>query len=228
MKCVWWLHKTVLRPHLSLMRYTLTSLQTTRCCGQVSPWQPSVWCSFLEDILSAGGGWHLLEEPRTGHWDVKSDSASEVTSRRIRVVLVRTHSQTHSRRPTRGEFFEAWSRSESRSVKPTDSFWPIRSHAAQLGMPAMSADFVSHAHWLISGECWGGGSGSCFVGDSNCVPQCDPFITVKQSLSGMPGALGWPTNYFFKNQQLYAEACLTQRDVTKRDLDNCKQIPMSD
>lgn len=46
---------------------------------------------ILGNILSAGGWWHLLEEPRTGHWDVKSDSESEVTSR-----LIRWHMNTHT------------------------------------------------------------------------------------------------------------------------------------
>lgn len=48
---------------------------------------------ILGNILSAGGWWHLLEEPRTGHRDVKSDSESEVTSRSIRWHNKRTHSK---------------------------------------------------------------------------------------------------------------------------------------
>lgn len=71
------------------------------------------------NILSAGGGWHLLEEPHTGHWDVKSDSESEVTSMPIR-WHVNTHVKRHRHEHKSSSFFGGNFRVETRSESHTE------------------------------------------------------------------------------------------------------------
>lgn len=52
--------------------------------------------SWSGDVPRAGGGWHLLEEPRTSCWDVTSDPGNRVRQIDQDVTGAETVSESHT------------------------------------------------------------------------------------------------------------------------------------